>query len=995
MVTPNPLALDASKTEVKTKEITQNIQTSKLSEDEIWARSRLTSLTEKELENPLLFNETEEEVNIQNLDRIEQVETAEQIEGFDPNGVAVIEDFSRLDEAKEIKLSKQFHLPSFRASLLKSNLVNSLELTEKKREELLNDGNVELDAIVNRYVSDEEKNRIAREAKEHLSQFWKLRAALADDPVLNTEEKARMLYNFSKAHASDVAVFHSMYENGRLTKKREEHLEEYINGLEGLLEYFDQSEKYEQYLFEKKEEEKKKEEERKKIEEVKKPNGLILTHLGLRKGSAHQRMFEGDVNVLKNAEKRATDIDEHVGERERVGELYDMLEEDQIFNRAEMDSSLSAEQRKGVNKMDSWLIEKGLNSTKRLPFINTIMTLSARERLFVYHLIEKDHLASPTMQDVTLSQTSYVPDVTAIRWKMYRIPYRLWEKAGHQGLVKHHWEKLEAAMRILKQPGVIEAIAGYAIDSETEKKIKEKLDENDPEYEYYDTVSKLTADRDRKLDASIKKLSEYEEAAKKAESAWVYKSRKKSLADEKLEESKKALKELKESNEKLTEKLDEKGIKNTGLITEQLRDNSDQEITSKYQEGNDFKKYGMYVSGQALALLSKSGSVTSLMSPAITAALDGLDTVADAGKIAAIGKGLNAANYTTGAIMTIKGVHALIGTLTSIKKTNDAINSGDYSKADEVLMAAQTTHGLLSGVTTTFVGLKNIQFAQKSTDVMMGAKDVKDAVDSMKANAKKANIAVAVAGLAVNGADALVQGVHLIHHIKSDIKASDLNLKGNDETYMNGLSNLELNNKKRKIVGTAFSAVTNAGTLASQFLGPAGSLAWGGISLGLSMTSKLADYLMKDAAMKKSAEDFFNLVELSDLVVDDQKGDENQEAYKKRARRDLAESKAAQAELKESLVLHMAAKLGFTSFKSLYKHIVSKYSEFLHDNLFYHDGMQPILDGEEEKYKMSQACAEMVRSMGLKVVYPTSKDEDTAEKQRHPSKKTIESKLGA
>jgi hypothetical protein len=91
----------------------------------------------------------------------------------------------------------------------------------------------------------------------------------------------------------------------------------------------------------------------------------------------------------------------------------------------------------------------------------------------------------------------------------------------------------------------------------------------------------------------------------------------------------------------------------------------------------------------------------------------------------------------------------------------------------------------------------------------------------------------------------------------------------------------------------------------------------------------------------------------------------------------------------------MAAKLGFTSFKSLYKHIVSKYSEFLHDNLFYHDGMQPILDGEEEKYKMSHACAEMVRSMGLKVVYPTSKDEDTAEKQRHPSKKTIESKLGA
>ena len=91
----------------------------------------------------------------------------------------------------------------------------------------------------------------------------------------------------------------------------------------------------------------------------------------------------------------------------------------------------------------------------------------------------------------------------------------------------------------------------------------------------------------------------------------------------------------------------------------------------------------------------------------------------------------------------------------------------------------------------------------------------------------------------------------------------------------------------------------------------------------------------------------------------------------------------------------MAAKLGFTSFKSLFKHIVSKYAEFLHFNLFYYDGDKMVLEGDEKRHKMSQACAEMVKSMGLNVVFPTSKDEETAKKQRHPSKKMIESKLGA
>ena len=911
----NSLVIKNPQTLSKTKEDLKTITTQKFSEDEMWAKSRLGSLTEEQLNNILSFNETEEEVNINNLGKIEQ------IEAFGQSSIAFIEDY-KSDEAREIKASKQFHLPSFRASLLKSTLVNSLELTDKKREELLNDSKTDLDDIVSRFVSSEEKNRIAKEAKAHLSQFWKLRTALADDPVLNTEQKARMLYNFAKAHASDVAVFHSLYEKGSLTKKREEHLEEYINGLEGLLEYFD------------------------KYDKGQPADGLLLTHLGLRTGSAHQRMFEGEVNVLKKAEARAKKVDEHVGKKEMVADLLNEKESKQISIRAEMDSSLSAEQKKGVNMMDSWLIEKGLNSTKRLPFINSVMALSARERLFVYHLIENNHLESPTMQDITLSQSAYVPDVTKISWKMYRIPYRLWEKAGHEGLVKHHWEKLEAAMQIVKQPDVVSAIQKCADASKTEKKIKGKLDENDPEYEDYKKISELTADRDSKLDDLLQKLSECEEASRKAESAWVYKSKKQALAKEKLTAAHKAINEFEAANKELLKKLSEKNITDSREVRDDISKNKDKkEITSGYEAESDLKENAMLLSGLALEAISQFKEVS-----------------------------------------TLSGIHDLIEAISTIKETREALKSGDIEKADALLMRAQAAYGLTDAVAGTLTGIKNIK------DFVVGAKDVGDAVTS---TVKKASVIHSATGLALDGADALMQGAHFIHHIKSDIKVSELNLKGNDKTYMEGLSKLELNNKTRKIVGTAFSAVSNAGDMASLFLGPAGAMAWSGISLGLSMTSKLADYLMKDATMKKSAEDFFNLVNISDLLVDDQKGDEIKEAYKKRALRDLKESETAQKELKESLLLHMAAKLGFTSYKSLFQHIVTKYSEFLHYNLFYHDGDKVIVDSEKEKYKMSVACAEMVRSMGLKVEFPTSFVEKTAMRQRHPSLKMIASKLGA
>ena len=59
----NSLVIKNPQTLNKTKEDLKTITTQKLSEDEMWAKSRLGSLTEEQLNNILSFNETEEEPN--------------------------------------------------------------------------------------------------------------------------------------------------------------------------------------------------------------------------------------------------------------------------------------------------------------------------------------------------------------------------------------------------------------------------------------------------------------------------------------------------------------------------------------------------------------------------------------------------------------------------------------------------------------------------------------------------------------------------------------------------------------------------------------------------------------------------------------------------------------------------------------------------------------------------------------------------------------------
>ena len=155
-------------------------------------------------------------------------------------------------------------------------------------------------------------------------------------------------------------------------------------------------------------------------------------------------------------------------------------------------------------------------------------------------------------------------------------------------------------------------------------------------------------------------------------------------------------------------------------------------------------------------------------------------------------------------------------------------------------------------------------------------------------------------------------------------------------------------------------------------------------SLGLlAILLMLTLTVMLAGCKAKTAEEFLNLNDLKDIW----QGVDSTVEYR------LKNDKKKMKEFKKTLMNHMAAELGFTTFRTFFKHIVGKYAEFLFRKLFYTDRDELITETIAGHYELSQACAQLVQGMGLRVKYPKSRSADDVEKIR-PAAQAIAKKLG-
>ena len=952
----------------------------------------LTGLT-KPYQHSYLFNQQE----------ARQLVKKQEMSNFDK--LDDLMDMAVIQESPEVvrmKLAAETHNVSPRAYAVRNHILRQMKLDPITRQSLLQ-GEKSLHYVVDNFTEHKKRNNVAIYAARRLDDFWKLKESLKGDPVLGAEEKARMLYNLSKGYALSIATYKELYVDSLKDGKRKKDISALIERYYGLIEYFEEK------------------------NAGREPNPAVLKALGLTDSSAHGQIFGKDADVLTKARKQAHFLDQQGSEEYQV-----KTEEEAAIEAQELDKGLTYEQSRGVRMIDAYLGNLAATHKDKIPFISKIMSLSARERLFMYQAIErKGHLSAPKLTDAAISQFGYVPDFSRVKSALDRSTFRIWEAMKPDGLMNVHWDKLEAAFALVKDPAIAEAIRGYASFSSDHEEDITKPEPVEPaegplteiEQRVRDssiTIFQQEADRNKCLQDAYQKLVECQEAVEKRDSSWFttrwYRKR---VADEKIDEAVKAMEALKLADRALGLTIDTTFRDADQQLADQKKKEAlEKKANSGYtEEASKVKSDLLYAGAQTTTLLSKISLIPKFYTKEIgtVGTLEGLNAVVDLKHFQSVDLNglLTGINITAGALGTMTGVIGAVGALGGIISTYKLLKNPNIAALDKSLAVAKTGKSVLSAAGAIGIGVTNIKFAGKVADVMMNSQTWSTAVGKMKTGLKFTGVALAGAGFAVDAFDIAVQARHEYHRKNaldsfSTVKTK-LTARGTDEDlkkdlYITNLEKLDHRNKKRQAVGTGFSLLSNTISMSAALASSAGvGVALAGGALAVSIAGKVTDYLMKRSSQKKTVNEFLNLEDLSWLTKDGTKlfdGKEIKEPKTKEEEAAASKQKKLTAQLKESLLNHMAAELGFATFAGFYKHIVDNYAAFLYDNLFWNSEREVIYGEAPLTDYMVQGCYEFIKGLGLSVKYPPKPkpgqkytDEELL-KLRRPPKAAIANKLG-
>ncbi len=118
---------------------------------------------------------------------------------------------------------------------------------------------------------------------------------------------------------------------------------------------------------------------------------------------------------------------------------------------------LEEKQLEGLQKIDAWVIRNirnggymtlGRNKTDRTDFASKLLSLSKRERLYIYYLVESRERVKPTAEGLAKAQVTYVPDLSTFKGHMIATKAKFYTRFSG-GYV--YWNKLAEAMEICNQ----------------------------------------------------------------------------------------------------------------------------------------------------------------------------------------------------------------------------------------------------------------------------------------------------------------------------------------------------------------------------------------------------------------------------------------------------------------------------------------------------------------------------------------------------------------
>lgn len=700
--------------------------------------------------------------------------------------------------------------------------------------------------------------------------------------------------------------------------------------------------------------------------------------------------------------------------------MEDNEEEESESLNASVDNTLSAEVMEGVRRIDRWMLrhmhETGLTENDKFAFVSKLLMLSARERLYMYYIIEKGHRHKPMMADVVESQLSYVPDKNEFVSRMKMSKLRVFRRAANGSI---YWNKLSDAYGQLEH--VRPSIEKYSkVDQNATEKNEERTNnivtayvkanggEANPEKKRQIKQAvimrnDLLKQRDEALTGFRDALAEYGKKKKISDCAWVNKNKKKSAALAAAAEAHARLQVLiaRDSAVGVIEQQLRTG--NADLLTEQVK--ADGEAI----EEDEFSNIDNVADAHDNAVAHLGYTVNAAHDTIADIAQDALD--ADQQFLGISNTHLahmSAANFTALSVLAIGGAVSTLSSIIDFRSKSAGMMTGDWNAALADL-TSQVAFFLESVFTAVNSGIDTVDaFATAASAAAETAEQITDAAEeavdaagktltTVEAIAKYVGIGTASLSLLANtglminsmanssytnkAANSLSQkrrGEALNRELYGE-NEEDEKKRLRRERYEDNLLKHQRRVLKSEKTGIAMNLVASAALLGSSLTAGVLSPVFSGISIGLGICSTIKDSIAGRKLKKQSVDDFLGIAGYdSELLnnafynhLENSKVRPSGEMVRDKFNRMSASEqktfkKKTIDQLRNGIRNEIMAKMGCATKEAMFNKIMEKYAEVLYAGAFM-NGENEITDINELEMAERVPYVNFIKSLGLKI----------------------------
>lgn len=607
-----------------------------------------------------------------------------------------------------------------------------------------------------------------------------------------------------------------------------------------------------------------------------------------------------------------------------------------------LNANISGAQKEGLREIAKWMYRNSEDTgaisigPSQERFVRMILNLPARMKLLMYYLIENKKRHNPTAEDILVSQTDYVPNLQVFKERMIATKFKFWKRVDGSYV---YWNKLEETLQIARSGSDLLAAFGDMGSPDAVDRLRDNLNAAN---------EALQGKGANKNARGLEGMKEVERNQALSDFMDRLKLHKEILSSRDKEKNKKDGHE--EQWDKTVNQSSRELIK-AYMKLAGIDKNMESEEGFSSTAGEKAETYAGY-GGTGIGIgkhVNKVEKVASFMSWHI-------------GDLH-----LENMNLSSGIFTTVGGAAALASAIAGI--VNIARSAGEETReeaAEKIIGIVQNFSGIASTLVSGAYTIKNAG--------IVGAAAVSQVGKAALSAADKAGGAASI----VTGTVDIIAGYYKTGKAEAQRKMAQEaykkmdGLSDQDKAKTKDILRLQSRISDSKGGSGVVKAISGSLQILSGVLAMAGVTApaaaiISGIATAVNLAVSVKEYFERKKNRQETIDSYIKMDKIEALV---KRG--LLERYGPQAGGNAAA--AIPGNLRDQIRSEVVACLGFSSEDTLYVHITRNYARFLIQNTFYKDGQ--VTTESDEKTPNQEAYGDMIRSFGLKPIYPKTSADD-------------------